>query len=95
VSPASWLFVRGRESIRVVLSDEWMLLVSGPGSKRWSYTFKSDEERTEFQRSLEGRLRVQGWVLEGYETERRLGGERRVRRRGARDRRTAAHDKPR
>jgi hypothetical protein len=36
VAHASWLFVRGLETIRVVLGGEWKLLVSGPGVKRWS-----------------------------------------------------------
>jgi hypothetical protein len=87
VPPASWLFVRGIESIRVVVGGEWKLLVSGPGAKRWSYTFDSDEERFQFQTSLEERLRLQGWALEGYEHERRDGTERRTARRGTRDRR--------
>ena len=87
VSPASWLFVRGIETIRVVLGGEWKLLVSGPGAKRWSYTFDSDEERFQFQTSLEERLRLQGWALEGYDHERREGGDRRVSQRESRDRR--------
>jgi len=93
VPPASWLFVRGIESIRVVVGGEWKLLVSGPGAKRWSYTFDSDEERFQFQTSLEERLRLQGWALEGYEHERRDGTERRTARRGTRDRRRDDYNK--
>lgn len=87
VSPASWLFVRGIETIRVVLGGEWKLLVSGPGAKRWSYTFDSDEERFQFQTSLEERLRLQGWALEGYDHDRRESGDRRSTQRENRDRR--------
>jgi hypothetical protein len=93
VSPASWLFVRGLESIRVVLGGEWKLLVSGPGAKRWSYTFDSDEERFQFQTSLEERLRLQGWALEGYDCERREGGDRRAGQRATRDRRRSDYSK--
>jgi hypothetical protein len=93
VSPASWLFVRGIETIRVVLGGEWKLLVSGPGAKRWSYTFDSDDERFQFQTSLEERLRLQGWSLEGYEHDRRMGGERRGAGRGTRDRRRDDYSK--
>jgi hypothetical protein len=93
VSPASWLFIRGVETIRVVLGGEWKLLVSGPGAKRWSYTFSSGEERFEFQTSLEERLGLQGWVLEGYGCERRTGRDRRVQRRTTRDRRYAGYEK--
>jgi hypothetical protein len=93
VSPASWLFVRGIETIRVVLGGEWKLLVSGPGAKRWSYTFDSDEERFQFQTSLEERLRLQGWALEGYDRERRAGGDRRAGQRATRDRRRSDYTK--
>jgi hypothetical protein len=93
VSPASWLFVRGIETIRVILGDEWKLLVSGPGAKRWSYTFDSDEERFQFQTSLEERLRLQGWALEGYDHDRREGSERRSAQRASRDRRRADYNK--
>ncbi len=91
--PASWLFVRGIETIRVILGGEWKLLVSGPGAKRWSYTFDSDEERFHFQTSLEERLRLQGWALEGYEHDRRGGRDRRTGHRGTRDRRRDDYSK--
>jgi hypothetical protein len=93
VSPSSWLFVRGIETIRVVLGGEWKLLVSGPGAKRWSYTFDTDEERFQFQTSLEERLRLQGWALEGFDHDRREGGDRRTAQRITRDRRRADYSK--
>lgn len=91
--PATWLFVRGVESIRVVIGEPWKLLVSGPGAKRWSYTFDSDEERIQFQSSLEERLRLQGWMLEGYDRDRRINPDRRGAQRAARDRRREGYEK--
>lgn len=93
VSTVSWLYVRGIESIRVVLGDQWKLLVNGPGAKRWSYTFDSDDQRFEFKQSLEERLRVQGWVLDGYDRDRRRGTDRRAVQRATRDRRRAADER--
>jgi hypothetical protein len=93
VAHASWLFTRGLESIRVVLGGEWTLLVSGPGAKRWSYRFNNDEERFQFQTSLEERLRLQGWVLEVYDRDRRAGVDRRAVQRQTRDRRRLDQEK--
>jgi hypothetical protein len=60
-----------------VVRAESALIVAGPGRKRWTYAFTSETELTTFQISMEQRLRMQGWHLEG-EIERRRIPDRRV-----------------
>jgi hypothetical protein len=82
------LFTRGHESIRITRGGEWKLVVSGPGRKRWDYTFRTDGELTQFQASIEHRLLIQGWQLQGYDRDRRSNFDRRSRARSTPDRRT-------
>ena len=64
--------------MRVVRGADWTLVVTGPGRKRWEYAFTTETELTKFHISLEQRLRMQGWHLEGYDADRRSGAPRRV-----------------
>jgi hypothetical protein len=83
-----WLFVRGAESIRILLrEDEQGLRVVGPGDRRQQYEFKDIDARITFQSSLERQLAASGWILEQF-SDRRSRFDRRVSRRAqASDRR--------
>jgi hypothetical protein len=76
-----WLFVRGSESIRILLrQDEQGLRVLGPGSCRQEYAFTDAGARVTFQHGLEEQLTAAGWILEQF-SDRRSRFERRVSRR--------------
>ena len=76
-----WLFVRGTESIRILLREDGHgLRVLGPGDRRQEYEFKDSDARLTFQTRLERQLAASGWVLEQF-SDRRSRYERRVGRR--------------
>ena len=67
----AWLFVREKESVRVIkLAMARTLLVCGPGAVEKSHWFETDELLEEFRRSHEQQLRADGWVLH-FTSERR------------------------
>jgi hypothetical protein len=75
-----WLFVRGNESIRLMRPEAHCALrVNGPGARHEQYDFDREEDRTEFQRSLEAQLMAEGWVLESFSERRGPVPERRQR----------------
>jgi len=84
---ASWLFIKGQETIWVLRLDADHLVVCGPGSWREHFTFAGDEEVETFQVSYAERLMAGGWILWGVDRERRSGWERRAGARDAVDRR--------
>jgi hypothetical protein len=68
----AWLFVREKESVRVIkLAMARTLLVCGPGPSEKSHRFETDERLEEFRRSHEQQLRADGWVLH-FTSERRV-----------------------
>jgi hypothetical protein len=72
-----WLFVRGSESIRILLrQDEQGLRVLGPGGGCQEYEFKDTDLRRTFQHRLERQLTASGWTLEQF-SDRRSRFERR------------------
>lgn len=76
-----WLFVRGSESIRILLrQDEQGLRVLGPGGRRQEYAFTDAGARLTFQNGLQEQLAAAGWILEQF-SDRRSRFERRVSRR--------------
>jgi hypothetical protein len=89
VAPAAWLFVKQRQSVRMVRgqSDAPELVVQGPGHKRKAYRFENHQELTTFQSEIERRLARDGWHLEGFECDRRSGFDRRAARAGRERRR--------
>jgi hypothetical protein len=86
-----WLFVRGSDSIRILLrQDEQGLRVLGPGLSRQEYAFGDPGARIAFQHNLEQQLAAAGWTLQQF-SDRRSRFERRVSPRDhARDRRDAS-----
>jgi hypothetical protein len=73
-----WLFVRGSESIRILLrQDEQGVRVVGPGGRHREYEFTDNEARITFQTDLERQLVASGWILEQF-SDRRSRFDRRV-----------------
>ena len=79
----AWLYVRGAESIRIVL-DGTSLAVYGPGSRFNHTNFGEFMDATLHQASIEQSLVLDGWTLEQLTTERRVNpaAPRAVERRG-------------
>lgn len=84
---ASWLFLRGNESIWVERPLGYKMVVAGPGPQREEREFTDEEALQDYQISLAGRLSSAGWFLAAFDYERRQGRERRTVRRNAADRR--------
>jgi hypothetical protein len=80
---ASWLFVRGRESIWIERPHGHAMLVAGPGPQREEREFPDEGALQEYQVDLATRLTNAGWFLWGFDRERR-----------AADRRQAPRDTP-
>jgi len=85
---ASWLFVRGSESIWVERPSGNTLIVAGPGHRRYQRTFFTEDQLQEFQMRLAEQLVEQRWFLWAYNDDRRktrrgevaipAGGDRRL-----------------
>jgi hypothetical protein len=79
-----WLFVRGKESVRIMRPEAHCALrVHGPGPRREQYDFDREEDRAEFQNALEAQLNAEGWVLESFSERRGSAPERRQAQRGS------------
>ena len=78
-SPASWLFIRRNETVRVFRPGPpyLQLAIAGPQGHRRTLRFDREEELQEFQRDHEQQLLKDGWHLEGADVERRSGRDRR------------------
>ena len=66
----AWLFVRGPESVRMVI-DGATLVVYGPGSRVSHSRFSEEIDATLHQAAVEQSLVHDGWTLERLTTERR------------------------
>ena len=87
MTPASWLFVKGNDSIRIVRPEGFGLIVLGPGPLRHVHDFKDEAEMQAYQMSVAEELSEQGWMLLGMDVERRSGRDRRGVARGTPNRR--------
>src|SRR5688572_7202821 len=67
----AWLFVRGSESVRIVI-DGTSMGVYGPGSRKSHSRFGEAMDATLHQAAVEQALVLDGWSLEHFTTERRL-----------------------
>lgn len=67
----AWLYVRGSESIRIVL-DGTSLAVYGPGTRFSHSNFGESMDATLYQAEVEQSLVLDGWTLEQLTTERRI-----------------------
>jgi hypothetical protein len=92
---ASWLFIRGQESIWVERPFGSSLVVAGPGARREQRNFISDEALNAYQVSLAETLTAGGWFLWGVDRDRRSGAERRTLERDADRRQRHAGSEPR
>jgi hypothetical protein len=73
---ASWLFIRGSESIWIERLPGNTLIIAGPGHRRQQRRFFSEEQLQRFQIRLAEKLAGQRWFLWAY------NGDRRSQRRG-------------
>src|SRR5690348_8732806 len=69
-STKAWLFVRGSESVRIVI-DGTSMGVYGPGSKYSQSRFGEAMDATLHQAAVEHSLVLEGWTLEHFTAERR------------------------
>jgi hypothetical protein len=90
---ASWLFVKGSESIWVERPHDHVIIVAGPGTARDERSFPDEPAVQQFQVSLAEQLSEAGWFLWGVNRERRGDRERRVTARGTPDRRQGSRPK--
>jgi hypothetical protein len=84
---ASWLFIRGTESIWVERPYGHVMIVAGPGTSREERSFSDEPALQAFQMSLAERLSEAGWLLWGFNRERRVRDDRRSARRDTPERR--------
>jgi hypothetical protein len=90
VSLASWLFIRGSESIWIERPFGFTLIIAGPGSRSEQRDFRDDKELDAFQVALAERLAAEGWFLWAHDVDRRSGTDRRGTPRSTSDRRRLA-----
>lgn len=73
-STKAWLFVRGAESVRIVI-DGTSVGVYGPGSRFNHSRFGEPMDATLHQAAVEQALVQDGWTLEHFTTDRRAHAE--------------------
>ncbi len=86
---ASWLFIKGNESIWIERPHGNTIIVAGPGPVRKEHHLSSESELQAFQATLAEELAGAGWFLWGFDRERREGRDRRAGSRGGADRRAS------
>ena len=89
---ASWLFLRGSESIWIERPYGRKMLVAGPGGLRDEREFDDEDSLQAYQVALATRLTNAGWFLWGFDRERRLASDRRTTPRSTKDRRQPGSD---
>jgi len=84
---ASWLFVKGTESIWIERPHGHVMIVAGPGASRHERDFPDEEALQQYQVTLAEELTEGGWFLGGMDRERRSAADRRQASRTSPDRR--------
>ncbi len=84
---ASWLFVRGSESIWIERPHGRTMVVAGPGAQRNEREFDDEDALQAYQVALATDLTNAGWFLWGFDRERRQASDRRGVPRNTQDRR--------
>jgi hypothetical protein len=84
---ASWLFLRGSESIWIERPHGRTMLVAGPGGLHDERDFDDEDSLQAYQVALATRLTDAGWFLWGFDRERRQAADRRQISRDTNDRR--------
>ena len=87
VTPASWLFVKGEQSIWIERPHGHSMVVAGPGPTREQHDFADEDALQSYQMAIADRLASAGWLLWGVNAQRRTGAERRAAARQSPDRR--------
>jgi hypothetical protein len=87
VTPASWLFVKGDQSIWIERPYGCSITVAGPGQTRERHDFPDERALDGYQIQLADRLAATGWLLWGTNRQRRGGPDRRYDGRTTPDRR--------
>src|SRR5688572_22140079 len=77
VTPASWLFVKGEQSIWIERPHGHSMVVAGPGPTREQHDFADEDALQSYQMAIADRLASAGWLLWGVNAQRRTGAERR------------------
>ncbi|HEY6362571.1 MAG TPA: hypothetical protein VIX63_15775 [Vicinamibacterales bacterium] len=91
-APASWLFVKGEETVWILRPEDFVLLIYGPGPTQKRHTFDGEASMEGFHVWLAEELMSSGWILWGIDRDRRSGHDRRGTRRDVPDRRLAARE---
>jgi hypothetical protein len=68
---ASWLFIRGSESIWIERLHGNVLIIAGPANRRQQRRFFTEEQLQRFQIRLAEKLAGQRWFLWAYNRDRR------------------------
>ena len=89
-SAASWLFIKGQETIWLLRSERDHLVICGPGACREHFRFDGETAMESFQVTFAEGLMAGGWILWGIDRDRRTGPERRGAARDTADRRLSA-----
>ena len=87
VTSASWLFVKGQQSIWIERPHGHSMVVAGPGPTREQHDFADEDALQNYQMAIADRLAAAGWLLWGVNAQRRSGTERRGNARSSADRR--------
>jgi hypothetical protein len=87
---ASWLFLKGSESIWVERPHGRSMVVAGPGALRDQREFDDDRALDDYQVALAERLTASGWLLWDFDRDRRQLRDRRQIPRNTADRRARA-----
>ena len=87
VTPASWLFVKGDQSIWIERPYGCSMIVAGPGQLREHHDFDNEDALQNYQMALADKLANAGWLLWGVNRQRRGGPDRRRTGRDTTDRR--------
>ena len=95
MTPSSWLFVKGEESIWIERPFGTSITVAGPGRARQRHEFADEEALQGYQIELADRLAAAGWLLWGVNRQRRGGPDRRGASRLLADRRASEADSER
>jgi hypothetical protein len=77
MTPASWLFVKGEQSIWIERPYGTSMTVAGPGQARARHDFPDEQALEGYQMQLADRLAAAGWLLWGVNRQRRDGPEQR------------------
>jgi hypothetical protein len=89
---ASWLFIKGSESIWIERPHGRVMIVAGPGAVREQREFTDDAALDAYQIALAERLTDRGWFLWGVNRQRRQERDRRQVPRNTKDRRQRLAD---